>query len=209
MDPGVAWNVNELNTILNLIGLKVPGVTASFIYVGMYKSMFAWHTEDMNLFSINFLHFGHPKRWYCIPAAYSKKFEEFCNRKFPQIRANCSEFLRHKTTMIDPKLLVQNGFPVYTCVQEEGEFIITMPYSYHAGFNHSFNLAESSNFAIEPWIPFGKIARPCTCSKNTLVIDMKLFEAVYSQLLRGEISLNNYVFDVSHVVVRSIFFLHN
>lgn len=37
------------------------------LYFGMWRAMFAFHTEDMNLYSINFLHTGKPKSWYSIP----------------------------------------------------------------------------------------------------------------------------------------------
>lgn len=50
-------------------------------------------------------------------------------------------------------------FPfVFQITQEAGEFMITFPYGYHAGFNHGFNCAESTNFATLRWIDYGKMA---------------------------------------------------
>lgn len=48
--------------------------------------------------------------------------------------------------------------PLPKITQEAGQFMVTFPYAYHAGFNHGFNCAESTNFATERWIEYGKQA---------------------------------------------------
>lgn len=55
------------DTILQLLKANLPGITTSMLYAGMWRSMFAFHVEDVNLYSINYLHRGDPKSWYGIP----------------------------------------------------------------------------------------------------------------------------------------------
>ena len=67
-EPSVKeWNINGLATILDGMvdeyGVAIPGVNTAYLYFGMWKTSFAWHTEDMDLYSINYLHFGAPKLW--------------------------------------------------------------------------------------------------------------------------------------------------
>lgn len=48
-------------------------------------------------------------------------------------------------------------------MQQAGEFVVTFPRGYHAGFNLGFNCAESVNFALESWLEVGKKAKACGC----------------------------------------------
>lgn len=78
-------------------------------------------------------------------------------------------------TLISPQILKQYSIPYNKITQEEGEIMITFPYGYHAGFNHGFNCAESTNFAAERWVEYGKRASQCTCSKDMVKISMDTF----------------------------------
>uniref|UniRef100_A0A665UNX5 [histone H3]-trimethyl-L-lysine(9) demethylase n=1 Tax=Echeneis naucrates TaxID=173247 RepID=A0A665UNX5_ECHNA len=179
-DPEVKeWNICHLETILDTVeresGITIEGVNTPYLYFGMWKTTFAWHTEDMDLYSINYLHFGEPKSWYCVPPEHGKRLERLAKGFFPGSSQNCEAFLRHKMTLISPSILKKYGIPFEKITQEAGQFMVTFPYAYHAGFNHGFNCAESTNFATERWIEYGKQAVLCSCRKDMVKISMDVF----------------------------------
>ncbi|XP_014731098.1 PREDICTED: lysine-specific demethylase 4C isoform X2 [Sturnus vulgaris] len=179
-DEGIEeWNIAHLNTILDVVGeecgISIEGVNTPYLYFGMWKTTFAWHTEDMDLYSINYLHFGEPKSWYAIPPEHGKRLERLAQGFFPSSSQGCDAFLRHKMTLISPSILKKYGIPFDKVTQEAGEFMITFPYGYHAGFNHGFNCAESTNFATIRWIDYGKAAKLCTCRRDMVSISMDVF----------------------------------
>ncbi|XP_074850982.1 lysine-specific demethylase 4C [Carettochelys insculpta] len=179
-DDGIEeWNIAHLNTILDVVsedcGISIEGVNTPYLYFGMWKTTFAWHTEDMDLYSINYLHFGEPKSWYAIPPEHGKRLERLAQGFFPSSSQGCDAFLRHKMTLISPSILKKYGIPFDKITQEAGEFMITFPYGYHAGFNHGFNCAESTNFATIRWIDYGKVAKLCTCRNDMVTISMDIF----------------------------------
>ncbi|CAI1963978.1 hypothetical protein SEUBUCD646_0E02580 [Saccharomyces eubayanus] len=167
------WNVAKLPNILDHMETKVPGVNDSYLYAGLWKASFSWHLEDQDLYSINYIHFGAPKQWYSIPQEDKFKFYRFMQEQFPEEAKNCPEFLRHKMFLASPKLLHENGIRCNEIVHHAGEFMITYPYGYHAGFNYGYNLAESVNFALEEWLPIGKKAGKCNCISDSVEIDVK------------------------------------
>lgn len=173
------WNINRLDTILDYVGkdydISIDGVNTAYLYFGMWKTTFGWHTEDMDLYSINYVHFGAPKSWYTIPPCYGRKFEKLCAVLFEKSHKICPAFLRHKMTALHPKWLDDYDIPYDKITQEAGEIMITFPYGYHAGFNHGFNCAESTNFTTERWIEYGKHAVLCHCCPDSVQFPMDTF----------------------------------
>lgn len=166
------WNVANLDNILNSLRVSIPGVNTAYLYCGMWKATFAWHLEDMDLFSINYIHFGAPKQWYSISQKDHKKFYNLMREMWPEEYKNCREFLRHKTFHAMPSVLKQRNIEVNHVIHRQNEFMITFPYGYHSGFNFGYNVAESVNFATESWIPYGRESAKCQCISDSVGIDM-------------------------------------
>ena len=58
-------------------------------------------------------------------------------------------------------------------MQHAGEFVVTFPRGYHAGFNLGFNCAEAVNFATERWVDIGRKAAVCMCVGDSVRIDVE------------------------------------
>ena len=178
-----SWNVAKLPNLLDVLGTNVPGVNTAYLYLGMWKATFAWHLEDVDLYSINYIHFGAPKQWYSISQEDARRFEAAMRTLWPNDSKHCDQFLRHKTYLISPeKLKSQFNITVNKLVHNEGEFVITYPYGYHSGFNLGYNCAESVNFATEQWLNYGRIAKKCNCESDSVWVDVYEIE----RKLRGE-----------------------
>jgi len=184
-DATTTWNLGKLENILDVMGTKIPGVNTAYLYLGMWKATFAWHLEDVDLYSINYLHFGAPKQWYSISQGDARRFEAAMKTIWPTDAKACDQFLRHKTFLISPSHLLQNfNIKVNKIVCYPGEFVITFPYGYHSGYNLGYNCAEAVNFGMESWLEYGRVAKKCDCSQaqDSVWIDVREIE----RKMRGE-----------------------
>ncbi|KAG8733006.1 hypothetical protein FRC10_000490 [Ceratobasidium sp. 414] len=183
------WNVSCLPSLLTRLlpeGNKIPGVNTPYLYFGMWRATFAWHVEDMDLYSINYIHWGAPKYWYAVPSARANAFEHAMSKHFSAEANECPQFMRHKSFLASPAILAEADCRPNTLVQHQGEFVITYPRGYHAGFNVGFNCAESVNFALDNWVEIGRRAQVCNVHLDVDAIledqRMRQFEEDYDPL---------------------------
>ena len=156
----------------------ISGMTVPWLYVGMCFSTFCWHNEDHYAYSANFQHFGATKTWYGIPGKDAYTFEAAMRKAVPELFESQPDLLFQLVTILPPDQLRKAGVEVYALDQRAGEFVITFPQAYHAGFNHGFNFNEAVNFAPADWEPFGETGvqrlqefrrQPCFCHDELLL----------------------------------------
>lgn len=159
------WNLNNLpilkESLLSYITEEIPGMKVPWMYVGMCFSTFCWHIEDHWSYSINYLHWGDAKTWYGVPGCKATDFERVIRLAAPELFEEQPDLLHQLTTIINPNVLMEAGVPVFRTDQQAGEFVVTFPRAYHAGFNQGYNFAEAVNFAPIDWLPAGR-----ECLKN-------------------------------------------
>ena len=73
----------ENGDLFNDLGQRLTRVEAgAYLYFGMWKTTFSWHIEDMDLYGINYLHYGAPKVWYCVPPDQAYRLERWLPNSF-------------------------------------------------------------------------------------------------------------------------------
>jgi histone demethylase JARID1 len=154
------WNLNILplhpESLFRHIKSDISGMTVPWLYVGMCFSTFCWHNEDHWTYSANYQHFGATKTWYGIPGADAEAFEAAMKEAVPELFEQQPDLLFQLVTLLPPDQLKKAGVNVFALDQRAGQFVITFPQAYHAGFNHGFNFNEAVNFAPHDWEPFGE-----------------------------------------------------
>ncbi|GJN30321.1 hypothetical protein PR202_gb18616 [Eleusine coracana subsp. coracana] len=152
---GSPWNLQAIarapGSLTRFMPDDVPGVTSPMVYIGMLFSWFAWHVEDHELHSLNFLHTGAPKTWYAVPGDRAADLEEVIRVHGyggNSDRLASLAVLGEKTTLMSPEVLVARGVPCCRLVQYPGEFVVTFPRAYHVGFSHASSAVQDI-----PWTP--------------------------------------------------------
>jgi hypothetical protein len=122
--------------------------------------LISFFSDLLSQHSINYQHCGASKTWYGIPGSAALKFEKVvkeCVYNDDILSTNgedgAFDVLLGKTTIFPPKTLLDHNVPVYKAVQKPGEFVVTFPRAYHAGFSHGkTKLSESTFFCwSEMW----------------------------------------------------------
>nr|XP_054751742.1 lysine-specific demethylase 5D-like isoform X1 [Lytechinus pictus]XP_054751743.1 lysine-specific demethylase 5D-like isoform X1 [Lytechinus pictus] len=198
------WNLNNLpiqsESVLCHINADISGMKVPWIYVGMCFSSFCWHNEDHWSYSINYLHWGEPKTWYGVPGSAADLFEKAMRSQAPELFEAQPDLLHQLVTIMSPTILMNHGVPIVRTNQCAGEFVVTFPRAYHAGFNQGYNFAEAVNFCPADWLPMGRqcidyyrsLQRVCVFSHEELVckmaadpesLDLSMAAAVYKEML--------------------------
>lgn len=199
------WNLNNLpvleGSVLGHINADISGMKVPWMYVGMCFATFCWHNEDHWSYSINYLHWGEPKTWYGVPGSKAELFEETMKSAAPELFQSQPDLLHQLVTIMNPNILMNAGVPVFRTDQHAGEFVVTFPRAYHAGFNQGYNFAEAVNFAPADWVAMGRecvlhysqLRRFCVFSHDELIckmatnsenLDLTVAAATYQDMLR-------------------------
>eukprot|EP00258_Populus_trichocarpa_P016668 XP_006375851.2 putative lysine-specific demethylase JMJ16 isoform X3 [Populus trichocarpa] len=190
------WNLNNFprlpGSILSFESGDISGVLVPWLYIGMCFSSFCWHVEDHHLYSLNYMHWGAQKMWYGVPGKDAIKLEETMRKHLPDLFEEQPDLLHKLVTQLSPNILRSEGVPVYRCVQNSGEFVLTFPRAYHSGFNCGFNCAEAVNVAPVDWLPHGQTAIELYCEqrRRTSISHDKLLLGAAREAVRAHWELN-------------------
>lgn len=118
------WNLSKFTANESIIHALdksewFDGIHTSYRYLGMFGTSFAWHREDRNLFSINYLHYGEPKVWYSVPAQFAERLEEAIQEEIDswpektrkKFGLMCDSVTRHKVVHAEPLFLKKHNIP--------------------------------------------------------------------------------------------------
>ncbi|XP_033101564.1 protein Jumonji-like [Anneissia japonica] len=158
-----SWNLTNISTnqlnLLHCLGNKHP-INIPVMKINMLFSTETWHCSQHALATIDYLHTGAPKIWYCVPASHFEQANAVLKQEFPQQSANILHPLNNANfkCMVPMSAFLKAGIPVYRLVQEAGQFVVTWPGMTIATVSCGYNVAEVVNFATASWLGQGQAA---------------------------------------------------
>ncbi|KAL0256820.1 hypothetical protein SLS55_007629 [Diplodia seriata] len=146
----------------------IPGIHTAYLYISACRgSNSPLHVEDGFLGSVNIVLAGAPKVWLMIEPCYRRELEHKAKcylvkdkRKREEEEhegqgqdqsKECSQFVRHLSTLLSPKLLDAWDIPYRIVSCAAGEMVVTFSETYHQVVNAGPNLAVAINFAESEW----------------------------------------------------------
>ena len=108
--------------------------------------------EHVDNYMFSFFFRGEPKTWYGVPESEAEKLEACVKSVAPELFEKNPDLFHHLVTTCSPMTLMNYGVPVVRTNQCAGEFVVTFPRAYHAGFNAGYNCAEAVNFCPADWV---------------------------------------------------------
>jgi [histone H3]-trimethyl-L-lysine4 demethylase len=169
-DPVVLnpWNLNlfprHRGSLLKYLSNDINGISIPWLYCGSLFTAFCYHVEDLHMMSINYMHDGDGgdvggKIWYSAPPGEGALlFESALRSAVPRLFEAQPDLGHDIVTMVSPVELINRGAKVFRTVQRPGDFIVTLPQSYHGGFSLGFNIAEAVNFFTPDCLPWMRSA---------------------------------------------------
>ncbi|KAI9831165.1 MAG: lysine (K)-specific demethylase [Phylliscum demangeonii] len=125
------------------------------------------HLEDWELFSLNHLRRGAPKRWIVVAPKDRTQMEAHMRAYHQEIWTKrcgpprCSQFARHLSLWVPLETLALWEVPFTFVVLRAGEVIVTAPGAYPAGWNGGENVAEAINYGDARSLKRGWDCQPC------------------------------------------------
>jgi len=105
---------DSLFQLVKTKGGSISGIVIPWAYVGGLFSTFCWHTEDLFLYSLNYMHEGGVKTWYVIPIDDVEKVKEFLRKKYAKQLITRPNLLNEVTIFFSPLEMVKEG--VFICI---------------------------------------------------------------------------------------------
>lgn len=104
------------DSLLQIIKTKsesISGIVVPWVYVGGHFSTFCWHTEDLFLYSVNFMHEGGTKTWYGVPYEDVGKVRSYMREKYKDRLGERPSLLNEVLINFSPLELVKRGVSLH------------------------------------------------------------------------------------------------